>query len=286
MTFSIEKAIREGIQRTFARNGLLLVGVVIFISVVDVAGGVAIDMIFTRGSWAITAESFTSSGFSVTTYSLSGFGEQTEGQGLTDDLIGFGFLSASAASVYSIVTTVMWAAFWIIGTRIFASDHTDTIPREFIRHNIGFATLNVVVGRVVVSWLVVIGFLLLIVPGVILSIAMLFVAHAIAIRDEHFVNAMRHSWRLMKPHIIPVLIVGIALAILLVLVPVWLIPAALFGWLFATLPLWLAGLLAVLLDAVLTVLGIAVVARAYAQLNPSFIRKHWDLSVSPSPADG
>lgn len=284
MASRFETSIQEGIRHTATRNGAILIGAVMVLTIVEILLGVLTDLISNSEGVTITSESLSSTGFPITTYSLSGVGGQLMSEGTGVSLsVQFGVLSITLADVTSLVMTFIWAAFWVIGTRVFVSEHTDTIPREFVRHNIGFATLNVVIGGIVVSWLITIGFVLLIIPGIIIWICMLLVGHEIAVADENVIGAIPNSWRLMRPFIITILILGIVLAILFfMLSPALFLSGAILIGVLTSLPLWLAVALTILINAVTMVLGIAIAARWYAQVRRSYIRKHWTLSAEPT----
>jgi len=72
----------------------------------------------------------------------------------------------------------------------------DSMPAELFTRRIGRATLSAVGANLVVSLAVSVGFLLLVVPGVFLTLSFLFVIFVVGVEDERAVDALRRSWAL------------------------------------------------------------------------------------------
>ena len=86
----------------------------------------------------------------------------------------------------------------VVAIRTFVAGATDRIPRAFVTRRIVWVVANLLVGGVVLGVLVGLGTLLLVIPGIVLYVALLFMAVFIAVEDENFVAAMADSWRLTR----------------------------------------------------------------------------------------
>lgn len=243
MTLDVGAALRRGFGRTFERNGLLLMVVFLVFKFVNTVVGQTFSVAttetlrgMTRSMPEVSAGQFTTG---PTPFALD--------------------LPLGVAVVLVVAVAILAEAIFIVAVRTMVSDETETIPREFVRRRILGATVNGVVGGVVVSILVVIGLLFLVVPGIFLALSFFFVRQEIAVADKNFVDAMSGAWGLASGNRIELLALGIVVAITGILASVVTAPFALVG----------PGANAIagdVVDAVFTVFGVAVAARAYDQL--------------------
>jgi len=90
----------------------------------------------------------------------------------------------------------------------------DSLPGELLTRRIGRAAVSAIGANIVVSIAVLIGFILLIVPGIFLAISFVFVVFAIGVEDERAVDAMGRSWTLASGDRWPLL--GLGLLVLIV----------------------------------------------------------------------
>ena len=90
----------------------------------------------------------------------------------------------------------------------------DSLPGKLLTRRIGRATVSAVGANIVVSIAVLIGFILLIVPGIFLAISFVFVMFAIGVEDERAIDAMRRSWTLASGDRWPLLGLGLLVLIL------------------------------------------------------------------------
>jgi len=91
----------------------------------------------------------------------------------------------------------------IVSIRTFVGGQTGEIPSEYYTRNMVTVLANALVGGFVYGLLVFLGSLLFLVPGVIAYVAFLFVFVYIAVEDENFIAALRHSWTLTRGNWIP-----------------------------------------------------------------------------------
>lgn len=246
MSLSVSAALRDGLGRTFERNGLQLI--VLFVGLRLVTTVADDSLRAANRELADQVGVFSGAGPGGV---LSGVLEAPTPYALD---IGVGPAAALVAAVALLAEAVR-----IVAVRTLVSDAVATIPADYWRRNIGVATLNGFVGGIVVLTLTAIGLVVLVVPGVFLALSFFFVRQEIAVRDVNFVEAMSGSWELTSGSRVDLLVLG-AVVVLLGLVAT--IPAAILG---AFAPAAGATAAAVL-RGIVEVFGVAAAARAYVQL--------------------
>lgn len=240
MTLDIGAALRDGAGRTLTRTGALLMAGFAVLGLTTVV----LQQNYLSWYFAWVAEmGALPAGFEAPTLPLA--------FGIPPELTALGTL----------VTALLAEAFRIVAVRTMVGDHPDSIPLELATRNIGLATLNGFVGGVVVLVLIGLGSLL-VVPGIFLAVAFVFVRQEIAVRDVNFVDAMVGSWELTAGDRIELLVLGVVWVTLLILV--FLVGNLLGLVLPSGSPV--GPVVDVLLGAPVTVFIVASVARAYVQL--------------------
>ncbi len=242
MPLSVGAALRDGLGRTFERNGLQLVAAVF---VLRLATSVADDTL-RRANRELAGQ----------VGELPGGGAVDLLGGPTPYALGVG---VPAAFLLVVLVALLAEAVRIVAVRTLVSDRVDAVPAEYVRRNIGTATLNGFAGGVVVLTLTAIGLVLLVVPGVFLALSLFFVRQEIAVRDVNFVEAMSGSWELSAGHRLELLALAAALVLVELVVA---LPAALV----AAVDPAVATFVGAALQAVVVVFGIASTCRAYDQL--------------------
>ncbi|WP_137288908.1 hypothetical protein [Natronorubrum halophilum] len=223
MVFNIIGAMTDGFDRARARNGLLFVAVFAVLAIANAL---------------ITPANFGPSAGTTPSFGALGI----------------------AAGLLSFVLTIATLVTAIVALRTFTSDETETIPREFLRRNIGMATLNAIVGGIIFAALVAVGGVLLLIPGLFVLVTLYYWSVFVAVEDQNFVQAFRSSWALtdgsrLRLFGLGVAVIALALAVNAV---VWL-PAFLVGGVVALALTQIGG-------AIVTVYTLATTARAYEQL--------------------
>lgn len=243
MSLDIGAALREGFDRTTERNALLLM--VAFV-LVGAASAVATD--------TLTAEAVAA---------LERLAQQDPAAEFDPAALPEAPLALpiplGVALALAFALALVGEALSIVALRTFVSGERERVPGEFLRRRIAWVTANGFVGGIVVGALVVVGLVLLVVPGVFLYVAFFFVRAEIAVEDTNFVDAMAESWALTRGDRIEVF----ALAIVLFVVG-----------LFASAPTVglefvdpaLASLAGTVVSGVISVFVAATVASAYTQL--------------------
>lgn len=161
MDLDIGLALEEGFQRTFKRNGLMLVAAFFLLNTASAFSGLR------AGS---EAASLSSSGNAVL-MSVTG--------------IALGIISVFVS---------------IVAIRIFVSDETENVPDRVMKRNIGSALIHTLVGGILFAIAVLAGLVLFIVPGIYLILALMFWTVFVAVEDESFFDAMQSSWEMTKGH--------------------------------------------------------------------------------------
>lgn len=166
-------------------------------------------------------------------------------------------LSVAAAGL--LVVAVVSEAVSIVAVRAFATTDPDAVSLDGVTDGLGLATLQGFVGGVVVWGLIIVGSVLLLLPGLFAATVFFFLRQEIALEDENFIDAMAASYRVTEGNRLNVF----ALALLVVVVSQLNLVGSLVIGPFSPI----AGtLVAALIGGVLAAFGAAVVTQAYLQL--------------------
>ena len=244
MPIPIETVLRRGINRTVARNGLLLVAVLYVVSTVNAIVGLGVqrwittrgvlpmDVPFSRGMDAGVSREVGTALFAI---------------------------PPAVGAVVSLLAGVATIVLTIGALRTFVSDETERLPSEHFTQNMVWPGLNFLIGTIVFGVLVALGFVFLIVPGVFLLVALAFWTVYVSVEDENFVEAMQDSWGLTRGHRVRLFLLGVAVAVIAIVV------SALFG--VAGVVGGVIGIVIVQIGSALTtVFTLATLAAAYEQL--------------------
>lgn len=246
MSLSVGDALRDGLRRTFERNGLLLL--VVFVGL--------------RGTSTVAADTLARANLDLARQldTLPGAAAPDGLQGIAETPTPYALpVEVGTAFLLAIVVALLAEAVRIVAVRTLVSDRTETIPSDYLRRNIGLATLNSFLGGIVVLTLTVVGLVALILPGIFLALSFFFVRQEIAVRDVNFVEAMAGSWELTAGNRIALL--GLAMALVLIG-----LVASIPGFLIGFVSPGVGSVIGVLTRAVVIVFSVATVARAYDRL--------------------
>lgn len=256
MSLRIGEALSEGVRRTFTRDGLVLAIVFVLIGIVTaLATQTIVAEVIDGAIEALRAESGTApNDFSPD--EIDRIETALEGQ------VPLALpISPLVAGLLLVLTGVLAEAANLVAVRAFFAESGRALSGELVRRNIVVATLNGVVGGIVVSIVVGIGLLFLVVPGILFAIAFLFLRQEIAVEDESFVGAMASSWQLTKGDRLELF--ALVLGVIVLVTVVSTVVPILFG---VVSPL-VNVVISVLLGGVTAVFGTATITRAYAQLH-------------------
>jgi hypothetical protein len=213
MTLALRGTLRAGVARTATRNGLVLIGTFLVIT-----------LLRTGFIWVVS-----------TTYLPLGSGTPTLSTlhaGPTPGTSPSFLVTIVSVALVSFTGGILTMPVRIVAIRTMVSRHTDRIPDEFVFHNMGWALLHTLLGSWLVSilvyglalgillpsgfllismtnhstemWLIghwwgwigiVLLVLVLLLPSVFLHLSLLFVRHEISIKDKNVVEAITGSWR-------------------------------------------------------------------------------------------
>jgi hypothetical protein len=236
MPINTTNILKEGYSRSIEQNGLLLMGIIFVISVLNGLVGISI----TR--W-------------MTGQQLAGGAVQTNPTSLLPPVLG-----GLVAFVLSIALLVVS----IGAIRVFVSDETEHLPREYFSRNIVWAAINFVIGGIIFGIIVALGFVVLIVPGIFLLVALAFWTVYVAVEDQNFIKAFRSSWGLTRGYRLNLFVLGVVVTLLVLLVNLVfglgdLASGSFAGDIVALVFAQVAG-------AITTVFSTAVLATAYTEL--------------------
>jgi hypothetical protein len=256
MALRITDALQNGLRRTVSREALGLI--VVFLAFQSVS--TVVTQSFNRRLFQEFGAT-TTEGAAAAPFGMAG----------TGGALPFAVNLPLAPLVGGLLVTVVLAeALSILGVRMFARETTVSVSTASLRDGLLLATLNGVAGGIL-TWVATgVGTLLLIIPGVFVAVSLFFVRQEVAIADKNFISALTGSWALTRGVRLKVF----GLAVLLTIVN--LIAGSPAVVLFFVDPA-VALVIGVVLGSVVSVFGLAVVTRAYAQLR--------DHTESTPPAD-
>lgn len=184
MSLSITRAVRRGAARFLSRAGLLLTAVYAALFAVYQLSfnGVLADLLPT----VLPVEG---SELAVATYPAP-------------TVV---YVAVVAASLLAVT------ALTVVAVRTFVAGRTGTVPRAFYTRRMGRATANLLLGGLVYGILVLLGTVLLVIPGIVAYVGLIFYTMYVAVEDENLVAALRESWRLVRPDFLRVLVLVLAL---------------------------------------------------------------------------
>lgn len=238
MPINITTILKRGFSRSIERNGLMLMGILFVISVFNGVLGLGVDRWVARqgGAAGVQANPL------VIVPPL--------GAGIVSLILGIALLVVSIAAI-----------------RVFVSDETDRLPREFFTRNMVWAAVNLFVGTIVFAIIVALGLVALVVPGIFLLVTLVFWTVYVAVEDQNFIEAFRSSWGLTRGYRLNLFMLGVAVAFITLLVNL------VFGFGDLASGSFVGDIVALVFaqaaSAIATVFATAVLATAYTELDTS-----------------
>lgn len=172
MVLSVTAAMTGGIRRAANRNGLLL-------SLALVALGAVWQLSFYSAiSTAVHRPGMSAQSVPLPTIDVP--------------------LAVSAAG--AVVALVGLQYVTVVTMRTFVGGRSGTIPSEYYTRNIVPVLVNAIVGGVLYGFAVLVGSVLLVVPGIIAYVALSFTLLYITTEDQNAVAALASSWRTTRGH--------------------------------------------------------------------------------------
>jgi hypothetical protein len=108
-------------------------------------------------------------------------------------------LSPAAAGVLVAASLVVGMVVVLAAARAFTAGGGSRLA-EYVTRRMGRALVSAIGANLVVSVAVMVGFVLLIVPGLFLAVSFTFIVFAIAVDDARAIPALRRSWALARGH--------------------------------------------------------------------------------------
>jgi hypothetical protein len=259
MSLDIGQALRDGFDRTTVRSGLVILAVLVGFRLVNGVVWQSLSRVWIGGlldDLAANPPSLEGSGLTTEEF-LDLIAEVRQAVVETTQLSYLDSLSVAELLALGALLAVVAEAIRIVAVRTFLSPETGSIPRELVTRRLGWAVLNGVVGGIVVGILIGIGLVLLVLPGIFLAIAFLFLRQEIAVADKNFVEAMSGSWNLTAGNRIELFGLVVFLAVISVAV------SFVVGFLGSSVAVDVVSIVA---GTTVLAYSIAVISRAYDQL--------------------
>jgi hypothetical protein len=234
MSLQIGAALRSGATALLSRTGAILLGlyVVLMTGLVSVSNTMVVRL-----------------------YERAGLTEAASAVPLLIDVP-----LAAAVGGYLLLTLVS-TYLSVVATRTFVAGARETFPQRAFTRNVPLALVNVVVGGIVYGLLWLLGTIALVVPGIIVYVAFIFMLPYIAVEDRNFVDALRASFRLSRGNWLALFVLAV------VIIAASGLLGGVVGFVSAlALPQPLGQLTVVLVQAPVTLYMLAVIAAAFTQL--------------------
>ncbi|WP_276413126.1 hypothetical protein [Haloarcula halobia] len=170
-------------------------------------------------------------------------------------------LPSAVAGVLVLVALLLGMIIYIAAARAFTREGPDSgaVTGSLFTRRIGRALLSAVGANVVVGIATLVGFVLLVLPGIFLMVSFAFVLFAVAVEDARLVTSLRRSWDIARGN-------RLRLAALLLLVGVVTGVLSSLGSLASFVSPTLGQIVSLLVTAPLAIIGYGIVADAYLQL--------------------
>jgi hypothetical protein len=194
MDLDIEAALRGGFDRLVARNGLLFAGLFAVLGLVA---------------------SLLSADLSAALYSQYVPAAQAQAQSQVGPRLGLPLAVAGGGLLVLMLAQLVAS---VAAIRTFVSDERRRIVGSYFTRRIGWVALNLVVGGFVFGFVVVLGFVALILPGLFLLVSLFFWNFHVAVEDESFVAGLSTSWSLTKGNRLRLFALGVIVVVLSMIV--------------------------------------------------------------------
>lgn len=240
VALQIGRAFQDGIDELLSERGALFVGVFIVYGLINSVVSASLSQAFT--------DLFLSE-------------LPTEAQASQAPIAGSTPLAfeipLAVAGVSALVLYVVSEALTIVAIRAFASDSRDPIPNDVTRRL--SRTVAVTIAAAILTGIVTaIGFVLLIIPGLVLAVLFFFVKQEIALNDSGIIESIRNSVSVVRDNLLATVVLAVVLAALGVVV----------GLSSQALPIPAVALAVITtaVSGVVTVFSITVTTTAYLQV--------------------
>mgnify|MGYP000336127189 FL=1 len=235
MTFQLGQAISDGIKRILTPTGGILL--VVFFAI----------QLLTQASINTAVISFFPAGPA---------GEIEAALGMTLPV------SGTVAAGLFVGAVVLSSAYFVVLSRALTRPTAElsSFPSDLYTRRMGRATLSLFVGGLIVGPAIIIGFVMLFIPGIFFAVSFLFFTFAVGVEDRGIVDGLKRSWGLSRGN-------RLKLSVLVILAGVIGFISGIVGTLFDITNAAIVGELIVnTINSILFVLLYGIIAAAYLQL--------------------
>ena len=171
-------------------------------------------------------------------------------------------VSGTVAGGLFVGAVVLSSAYFAVLSRALTrpTKELSSFPSDLYTRRMGRATLSLFVGGLIVGPAILIGFVLLFIPGIFLAVSFLFFTFAVGVEDRGIVDGLKRSWELSRGD-------RLKLSVLVILAGVIGFISGIVGTLFDITNAAIVGELIVnALNSILFVLLYGIIAAAYLQV--------------------
>jgi len=171
-------------------------------------------------------------------------------------------ISGTVAAGLFVGAVILSSAYFVVLSRALtrSTEELSSFPSDLYTRRMGRATLSLFVGGLIVGPAIMIGFVLLFIPGIFLAVSFLFFTFAVGVEDRGIVDGLKRSWGLSRGN-------RLKLAVIVILAGVIGFISGIVGTLFDFTNAAIVGELIVnTINSILFVLLYGIIAAAYLQL--------------------
>lgn len=250
MSFNTSEVLSDALNRTFSRNGILVM-----------AGMFLASLLGTIGLHSMVFDSF----IEFWDEFVEEFPELAELVEDPEDFLPLAFDIPDALSLFLVAISIIASLVLLaVAIRAFHGEFTDELPTELVFDNIAWVAVNLFVGGIVFGILWMIGLVFFIIPGIIIFVLFVYFMAAVVIEDRNFVDAFATSVRVTKGERISVFVLFLAIFLIALAVS---IAFGLVGSFFILVNPIIAELIDILGRSIIMVYFAAAVAISYRELN-------------------
>lgn len=201
MSLEVGSAIKYAVKRPLERDGLMVLAVLWAVMVVNQAAS------------QTTAEGY------MDTFLQEDLPEQFET--FMDMATPLALpIPDSVAMLLGLLASILTVTVFVVGHRTFVEEAADSIPEENYRRNIVMTTIHAFIGYIVFRVLVIVGTVLLVIPGVFLWVSLALYLAVISIKDVSFVEGLQQSWGLTKGNRFDMFLFGVGLLVVFIVLEI------------------------------------------------------------------
>lgn len=242
MSLQVGAALQDGVEDLTSQSGVLFVAVFVVLGLINTVISQSLSLAATQQFASELDQP------SAAMQQPGGFG--ASGTPLAVDV------PLAVTGPLLLVMSIVGIVVTIVAIRAFASDSPEAIPPAATR-NLAKTTIVYIAASIVAGIALFFGFLLLIIPGLILAVLFYFIQQEVALNDSGVIGSIQGSIGLVTDNVVGVIALIIILFVLGILatVPAFVLPS---GSVIVTL-------VSVVIGQVVSVFNLAVVTSAYQQ---------------------